>query len=108
MRCIIFFLFAEDVDESSPDQDAVRSLLQELAFLRRIRHPGFLEVMAACHVTHPSPDHVTLIYQHVPHGSLYHHLHVQVCFIAFVAFSFTFVFAKKFLISLFQYSYFQS
>ncbi|KAB7494612.1 Inactive serine/threonine-protein kinase TEX14, partial [Armadillidium nasatum] len=67
----------EGPDGDSPDQDAVRSLLHELSFLRRLRHPGFLEVMAACHVTHPSPDHVTLVYQHVPHGSLYHHLHVQ-------------------------------
>ncbi|KAF2358352.1 Serine-threonine/tyrosine-protein kinase catalytic domain [Trinorchestia longiramus] len=60
-----------------PDQDAVLSLLEELAILRRLRHPAFLEVMAACHVTDPAPDHVTLVFQHVPHGSLYHHLHVM-------------------------------
>ncbi|KAA0202442.1 hypothetical protein HAZT_HAZT001399 [Hyalella azteca] len=63
--------------EGKPDQDAVLSLLEELAILRRLRHPAFLEVMAACHVTDPSPDHVTLVFQHVPHGSLYHHLHVM-------------------------------
>ena len=59
-----------------PDEDAVLSLLEELSILRRLRHPAFLEVMAACHVTHP--DHVTLVFQSVPHGSLYHHLHVMV------------------------------
>ena len=61
-----------------PDQEAVLSLLEELAILRRLRHPAFLEVMAACHVTSPAPDHVTLVFQHVPLGSLHHHLHVMV------------------------------
>ena len=61
-----------------PDQEAVLSLLEELAILRRLRHPAFLEVMAACHVTDVTPDHVTLVFQHVPYGSLYHHLHVMV------------------------------
>ncbi|XP_076045534.1 uncharacterized protein LOC143027818 isoform X2 [Oratosquilla oratoria] len=64
-------------DKSSPDHEAVKSLLQELSILRRLRHPGFLEVMAVCHVPQPPPDHVTLVFQHVPYGSLYHHLHVQ-------------------------------
>lgn len=64
-------------DRSALDPAACKSLLQELSVLRRLRHPGFLEVMAACHVASPSPDHVTLVFQHVQHGSLYHHLHVQ-------------------------------
>ncbi|KAG7168206.1 Inactive serine/threonine-protein kinase TEX14-like, partial [Homarus americanus] len=64
-------------DKSSLDQGACNSLVQELSVLRRLRHPAFLEVMAACHVTSPYPDHITLVFQHVPHGSLYHHLHVQ-------------------------------
>lgn len=64
-------------DKSTPDQGACKSLVQELSVLRRLRHPAFLEVMAACHVASPQPDHITLVFQHVPHGSLYHHLHVQ-------------------------------
>lgn len=64
-------------DRSSLDPAACKSLLQELSVLRRLRHPGFLEVMAACHVASPSPDHVTLVFQHVQYGSLYHHLHVE-------------------------------
>ncbi|KAK7084058.1 hypothetical protein SK128_012904 [Halocaridina rubra] len=64
-------------DSSSPDQDACKSLIKELKVLRRLRHPAFLEVMAACHVSSPQPDHITLVFQHVPHGSLYHHLHVE-------------------------------
>ncbi|XP_071534113.1 uncharacterized protein [Panulirus ornatus] len=64
-------------DKSTLDEGACKSLVQELSVLRRLRHPAFLEVMAACHVTSPQPDHITLVFQHVPHGSLYHHLHVQ-------------------------------
>lgn len=64
-------------DKSSPDQGACKALVQELTVLRRLRHPAFLEVMAACHVSSPQPDHITLVFQHVPLGSLYHHLHVQ-------------------------------
>ncbi|XP_069156721.1 uncharacterized protein [Procambarus clarkii] len=64
-------------DKSAPDQGACKSLEQELTILRRLRHPAFLEVMAACHVTSPQPDHITLVFQQVPYGSLYHHLHVE-------------------------------
>ncbi|XP_068214459.1 uncharacterized protein [Palaemon carinicauda] len=64
-------------DKSSPDAGACKALVQELSILRRLRHPAFLEVMAACHVSSPQPDHITLVFQHVPYGSLYHHLHVQ-------------------------------
>lgn len=64
-------------DKSSPDPGACKALVQELSILRRLRHPAFLEVMAACHVSSPQPDHITLVFQNVPYGSLYHHLHVQ-------------------------------
>ncbi|KAK8742543.1 hypothetical protein OTU49_001943 [Cherax quadricarinatus] len=64
-------------DQSTLDQGACKSLVQELSVLRRLRHPAFLEVMAACHVTSPYPEHITLVFQKVPHGSLYHHLHVE-------------------------------
>lgn len=64
-------------DKNTPDQGACRSLVQELSILRRLRHPAFLEVMAVCHVSLPQPEHITLVFQNVPHGSLYHHLHVQ-------------------------------